>query len=114
MVSKQLAWLKNILENERAQYRRCVIFTHNNLFRIRRTGSTNPVVEELHVYADLFVRHNVDYVITGHDHLRNVFKFGKTTHVTMDAMYDDFFAPSFFVLELKNAVLKHEFIALNE
>lgn len=112
--SKQLAWLKNILENERAQYRRCVIFTHNNLFRIRRTGSTNPVVEELHVYADLFARHNVDYVITGHDHLRNVFKFGKTTHVTMDAMYDDFFAPSFFVLELKNAVLKHEFIALNE
>jgi predicted phosphodiesterase len=114
MGSKQLKWLKNLLETERSKYRYCVIFTHNNLFRVRRTGSTNPVVEELHVFADLFARHNVAYVITGHDHLRNVFKFGKTTHVTMDAIYDDFFAPSFFVLELKNAVLKHEFIGLNE
>lgn len=112
--SKQLAWLKNIFETKRSQYRHCVIFTHNNLFRVRRTGSTNPVVEELHVYNDLFARYNVAYVITGHDHVRNELKFGKTIHITMDAMLDGYKNASYFVLEAKNAVLQHDFVGLNE
>lgn len=112
--SKQLSWLKNLLENEREKYRRCVIFTHNNLFRARRTASTNPVVEELHVFAQLFAQHKVDYVITGHDHLQNVLQFGNTTHVTLDAMYDGFIFASYFVLEAKEGVLNYKFVDIPE
>ncbi len=71
----QLSWLKEILTNERLNYRRCIIVTHNNLFRIRRTTSTTPQVEELSVLIELFAKHAVDMVITGHDHKKNVVEF---------------------------------------
>ncbi len=49
--TKQLDWLKDVLQTMRPNYRRCIVFTHNNLFRFRRTFSTNPLVEELHASA---------------------------------------------------------------
>ncbi|MEA3449265.1 MAG: metallophosphoesterase [Bacteroidota bacterium] len=86
--SSQLAWLKDVLQNKRTHYRHCVLFTHNNLFRIRHTTVTNPCVEELRVLSNLTVQHDVDMVITGHDHKKNLVKLGNTTHITLDALKD--------------------------
>lgn len=58
--SNQLDWLKDILETERPNYRRCVLFTHVNLFRIRHTISANLPVEELYVLMELCVKHQID------------------------------------------------------
>ncbi|MFO7790586.1 MAG: metallophosphoesterase [Bacteroidales bacterium] len=110
--SSQLNWLKDILENERQAYRYCVVFTHNNLFRIRHTTSTNPCVEELRVLTDLSVRYNIDVIITGHDHKRNLVVMGNTTHVTLDALKDDYKYAGYFNLHIENGDLGYDFINL--
>lgn len=111
--SGQLEWLKDILKNERSNYRNCIIFTHNNLFRIRHTTSTNPFVEELHVLMELCVKHQIDMVITGHDHKRNVVTLGNTTHVTLDALQDEGKNAGYFKLFIMQGKVEYEFVELN-
>jgi 3',5'-cyclic AMP phosphodiesterase CpdA len=107
--SEQLKWLKNILI-DRSDYRHCILFTHTNLFRIRHTFSTNPFVEEIRELADLCVRYEIDMVVTGHDHKRNVVVFGNTVHVTMDALEDINDTPSYFKLNIIQGELSYQFI----
>ncbi|MEN8118195.1 MAG: metallophosphoesterase [Bacteroidota bacterium] len=110
--SEQLAWLKNILETERPNYRYCVLFTHNNFFRTRHTASTNPQVEELHVLMELCVKHNIDMVVTGHDHRRSEEKLGNTLFVSMDALLDDYNFASYLKLHFKQDEINYEFVDL--
>lgn len=110
--SKQLAWLRNLLENGRANFRNCIIFTHVNLFRIRKTSSTNPNVEELYVLTDLFAKHKVNMVITGHDHIRYVEKFGNTIHISVDALKDGLDNASFLELQISNASINYSFVEI--
>ena len=110
--SDQLEWLKHVLETERPNHRRCVVFTHNNLFRIRHTASTNPVVEELYVLADLCVRHEIDMVVTGHDHVKNEVALGNTRHITMDALLDDYKDAGYFRMWVEQGVIGYEFVEL--
>ena len=48
-------------------------------------------------------------VINGHDHLRNVLEFGKTTHITMDAAFDGFEKASYLTLTIDNNGIGYEF-----
>jgi 3',5'-cyclic AMP phosphodiesterase CpdA len=110
--SRQLDWLKNLLEKERNNHRRCIIFTHVNFFREHRTFSSNPLVDELHVLLDLFYKHSVDLVIMGHDHHRAEEFFGKTRYITLDAMYDGFEDASYLNLNIINGKLLYSFAGI--
>jgi predicted phosphodiesterase len=110
--NKQIAWLKNILEKERPEYRRCVLFTHNNLFRLRHAESTSPLVEELHILMELFVRHRVDMVITGHDHKSDSEVFGNTTHIIMDALMDDNSDAGYLKVKIKDGKIEFLFVKI--
>ena len=110
--SLQLEWLKEVLLTERPNHRKCVIVTHNNLFRFHRTGSTNPQIEELYVLMELFTKHDVNMVITGHDHLRSENTFGLTTHITMDALKDEASNASYLKLDLVDGELVSSFTVL--
>jgi 3',5'-cyclic AMP phosphodiesterase CpdA len=110
--SKQLAWFKKLLVESRLQYRRCIVFTHNNLYRIRHTLSTNPTNEELLVLTELFAKYKVDMVVTGHDHFKNVIKLGNTTHITMNALHDGFMYAGYFQINIKEGQLSYEFVDL--
>ncbi len=110
--SDQLDWLKDILESERPNYRHCILFTHNNLFRFRHTSSTNPLVEELQVLTELCITYQIDMVVTGHDHEKNEAVFGNTTHLTMDALTDDFEDAGYLKLFIKEDKIEYEFINL--
>ncbi len=107
---KQLDWLKEILQTSRNEYRYCVLFSHNNLFRDRHTISTNPPVEELHVLMELFTIHNVDMIITAHDHIKYEEKFGSTTYITMDALEDGLDYSGYFQLNITDGNMDWEFI----
>ena len=87
--SRQLNWLKKLLEEERPKYRHCVVFSHVNLNRARQTTSTNLNVEELYVLQELFLVHQVDMVITAHDHKKSVESLGNTKYIIMDALLDE-------------------------
>jgi predicted phosphodiesterase len=107
--NKQLDWLRNILQNQRSDYRHCVIITHNNFFRTRHTDSTNPEVEELQVLLELFTKSKVDMVITGHDHMRDVAEFGNTKYIIMDAMKDGLSNAGYFKIAAENGIINYEF-----
>jgi len=110
---KQLAWLTQLLENTRPDYRHCIIFTHDNFFRFRYTDSTNPLVEELQVLMELFTRYRVDMVITGHDHIHNAKLFGNTWYLTMDALEDGLSNAGYLKLNVKNDGMLFAFEYLN-
>ena len=107
---KQLDWLENILEEDRPRHRRCVVFTHNNLFRFRRTASTNPNVEELVVLLELFSEHQVDMVVTAHDHEQYAHEFGHTQHIVMDALKDGLSNAGYFQLNVKAGEVTYRFL----
>jgi predicted phosphodiesterase len=105
----QLDWLINVLQTLRSNYRHCMVFTHNNFFRTRHTDSTNPQVEELQVLLELFTKHHVDMVITGHDHKQDVVVFGITTYIVMDALKDGLSNAGYFQIRVKNGNIEYEF-----
>jgi len=109
---RQLAWLTNILETLRPEYRHCIIFTHNNIFRPRHVESTSLLTEELHVLIELFTRHNVEMVITGHDHKQDASLFGLTTYIILDPLVDDSDDPGYLELRVNNDNLDYKFMSL--
>jgi predicted phosphodiesterase len=106
---KQLEWLINILQTSRPNYRRCMVFTHTNLFRTRHDLNTIPLVEELRILLDLFTKHRVDMVITGHGHERDVNLFGITTYITMDALEDGLSNAGYFQIRVRNGNIEYKF-----
>jgi UDP-2,3-diacylglucosamine pyrophosphatase LpxH len=109
---RQMEWLKDLLKKERKNARYCVLFTHNNFFRTRRTGSTNPLVDELRAFMDLCYKNSVNMVIMGHDHKRSEEFLGRTRYVTLDALQDDSKDASYMKLQVKENDLVYTFIAL--
>ena len=109
-----MEWLKNLLKTVRPDYRRCIIITHINLFRPRKTTSTNLVEEELDALINLFTEHNVDMVITGHDHMRDVENFGVTTYIQVDALKDGLANAGYMNLNVKNGKIGYSFLSISE
>ena len=105
----QLEWLIDLLQNKRSGYRHCMVFTHNNFFRSRHTDSTNPPVEELQVLFELFTKHKVDMVITGHDHEQNAEVLGSTTYIIMDALKDGLSNAGYFQIKVKHGNIGYAF-----
>lgn len=112
--TNQLEWLKNTLQTERSKFRHCVLFTHINFFRERHTISTNPPVEELLGIMELNIENQVDMVIAGHDHERNVVKFGNTTYITLDALEDGLQNSGYLILSCNQDNLNYEFINIGK
>ena len=107
---KQLAWLREILRNNRNNYSHCVVLTHNNFFRNRFTTSTNPLVEELYVLLELFTEYHVNLVIMGHDHQKYEEVFGTTTYITLDALKDGLSNASCLKISAADGSIGYQFI----
>jgi predicted phosphodiesterase len=106
---EQLDWLEEVLVTSRENYRFCTIFTHNNFFRNRHTGSTNPLNEELLFLMELFTIHRVGLVITAHDHKRHAERFGNTTYITMDALMDGLDYAGYLHLAVSDGGIEYRF-----
>lgn len=109
---RQLDWLKTLLKEERNNVRYCILFTHVNFFRAHRTGSTNPLVDELRVIMDLCYAYSINMVFMGHDHNRSEESLGNIRFITLDALADDFENPSYLKLQVKESGLAYVFIEL--
>ncbi len=101
----QYEWLSKILKNERHKYRRCVIFTHNNILQFRKIATTTPNLEELYALKELFIVHQVDMVITGHDHQKDYREFGGTKYISLDAIVDGYKDAGFMKLSVSGGNL---------
>nr|MDA3853710.1 metallophosphoesterase [Bacteroidales bacterium] len=101
----QLQWLKELLNTEREKFRNCIVITHNNIIKSRFTISTLPMQEEVKVLLDLFLKHKVDYCITGHDHKYDAFTFGNTHYVVTDALLDGYKNAAYLKLNIKDGTI---------
>jgi len=111
--SRQTQWLRETLEKKRDNHRHCMIFTHNNPFRDqRRTTSTNPPVEELHLLIELFAQHRVDLFVSGHDHQHSETVFGNITYLTVDALRDGLSNAGYLEIHVQGNSIDHSFIPL--
>lgn len=109
---KQLEWFINLLETDRDKYRYCVVFTHINIYRLRQTTSTNPMLEEVHVLTDLFIRHKINMVVSGHDHKRNSAFLGNTTIINLDALQDENKNASYLKLSINENNIDYNFVEI--
>ena len=82
------------------------------MFRPRKTTSTNLVEEELELLINLFTEHNVDMVITGHDHVRDAEDFGVTIYIQVDALKDGLSNAGYMNLNVKNGKIGYDFITI--
>ena len=109
----QTKWFTNLLQSVRPAYRRCVVITHVNLFRPRKTESTNLVEEELCFLLDLFTVNKVDMVITGHDHVCDAQVFGVTRYIQVDALKDGLSRAGYMNMSVKNGKITYNFEIVN-
>jgi len=106
---KQMGWLTYILETLRPEFRHCIVFTHNNLFRTRHTMSSSMMTEEVDVLIELFTKCKVEMVITGHDHVKDVTLFGNTTYIQIDALKDGVSNAGYLQVRVQNNNIEYEF-----
>jgi predicted phosphodiesterase len=98
MGTKQLAWLKSILEwacNE--EFRHIIVGTHTHFFKRDNSQeiATNYTIEETYALLNLFQSHGVDMIWTGHDHCREVTYYKNMTSIIVDSMKEDDKAPHY-------------------
>jgi len=110
---KQLAWFKNLLSTQRANYRNCVVFTHVNFFLNWNSNSTGLINPEINTLLDLFVQYHIVMSINGHDHIRGLTAFGYTTYLTLDAFADYASNASFLRLNVTGGKIGYEYQEIN-
>ena len=87
----EASWLESLLEREREGVRHCFIGTHANFFSPAGyvdVISTYPVDEWMRL-LDLFERHRVTAVFSGHSHMRDETTLGGVRYVTVGSWCDD-------------------------
>ena len=110
---EQMKWLKNIMENERANYRNCFVFSHVNLRKSGIDLATSMINEDSNILLDLYFKHDVDYVFQGHRHQKSVDVIGNTTYLILDALVDEGSKPTTYVLFTNaNGECSYEFVDL--
>lgn len=108
----QLDWLSNVLQQQRNQYRHCIVVHHVNFFRTRFSTSTSPLPVELYELMSLFTEYNVNMVVSGHNHKRMEDVLGNTVYLCPDAMADYNSKAAYLLVEMKDE-LGYSFIELN-
>ena len=105
--SLQMEWLEKQLE-KRSDYRHCFVISHNWLFRTTYNYTTTPAAnlpeDEQYAFMDLMSRNQVDMVIMGHFHYRDVKTFGGVKYVMTDNLNEGTLAPSYLVVRCDDKV----------
>lgn len=98
---KQLAWLRDVLENQRPGCRHCFVCVHTHFFRTdaSQLPSTNFTMEETYTLTSLFSKSAVNHVLGGHDHFRDVNTYDGVTYITLDQIKDGTDSASYMVFD---------------
>lgn len=107
--SKQMKWLKKLLETSRQNYRHCIVFTHTNFFYsdFSQEFSGNLPLEETYELCYLFDKYDVELCLQGHDHYRSVDTYKGVQYVVLDKMIDGTETASYLILDCSTEVKYH-------
>lgn len=111
---RQLEWLEEKLSH-RADYRHCIVVSHNWLFRTSYNYTTTPAAnlpqDEQYAFMDLMSNHNVEMVLMGHFHMREQRQFAGVQYIMTDNLNEDTDVPSYLVLTVGEK-LAYEYVEL--
>ena len=103
---RQLEWLEETLSH-RADYRHCIVISHNWLFRTSYNYTTTPAAnlpqDEQYAFMDMMSQNNVELVLMGHFHMREQRQFGGVHYVMSDNLNDGG-TPSYLVVTVGEKV----------
>ena len=112
--SKQLQWLRETLEwADKQDFRHIVACTHTHFFkRDSSQGHTsNYTLEETYALLNMFEKHGVEMVWSGHDHSREITQVKGMTCIVVDSMKDEDKKP-FYMLVTMGEKIDYEFVAV--
>jgi len=106
----QTKWLKDVLQDVRPTCRHCFVATHTNIFRSDFTQfpSSNLPVDETYAFIDILSKGKVDFLLQGHDHVREVREIGGVTGLILDTIKDGASNASYFVATVGDEI-QYEF-----
>jgi hypothetical protein len=98
----QKKWLENILSQKRSQHRHCFILTHTNFFdrEMSQFPTGNFSIEETAFLTNLFTKHNINLVISGHDHHNENYNFNGVKYLVLDDIQDLDPEPTYFSINI--------------
>lgn len=113
--SKQLQWLTETLQWADTQdFRHIVACTHTHFFKrdYSQGHTSNYTIEETYALLNLFAKHGVEMVWSGHDHAREITKVKGMTCIVVDSMEDDDKNP-FYMLVTMGKSISYEFVPVD-
>lgn len=113
--TKQMKWLRSLLESSHSDYRHVIVFTHINIFRRDNTHAdiSTTALEETYELMWLFTRFGVKQFWSGHDHSREEFSEGNVKYMIIDSMEDDNPHAAYMILHV-GSQLNNTFHFINE
>lgn len=111
--SKQLKWLTETLEWADTQgFRHIVACTHTHFFKrdYSQGHTSNYTIEETYPLLNLFAKHGVEMIWSGHDHSREITNVKGMTCIVVDSMEDDDKNP-FYMLVTMGDSISYDFIS---
>ncbi len=109
--SKQKKWLEKTLDANKNKHRYSFIFTHTNIWNKdnSQTPSGNRPIEESLYISHICELYNIDMVIMGHDHTREITTFKGTDFITLDAIKDKASNASYLTIDCSQNSITHKF-----
>ena len=111
--TKQLQWLTETLEWADTQdFRHIIACTHTHFFKrdYSQGHTSNYTIEETYTLLNLFAKHGVEMIWSGHDHSREISKTKGITCIVVDSMEDDDKNP-FYMLVTMGDSISYDFIS---
>lgn len=112
--SRQLAWLREVLSWADGQaFRHRIVCTHTSFFK-RDTSqghTSNMPLEETYTLLNLFQKHHIEMLWTGHDHSREVTQVKSLTCIIVDSMEDIDTQPAYMLVRM-GAQIDYDFVAV--
>lgn len=112
--SKQLQWLRDKLQWADTQgFRHIIACTHTHFFkRDSSQGHTsNYTLEETYALLNLFTKHGVKMVWSGHDHSREITQVKDMTCIIVNSMEDDDKHPYYMLVTMGDKI-DYAFVAV--
>lgn len=97
----QRDWLDNLLKEKKTEgFRNTILFTHTHFWKKDQSQghTSNFALEETYDLAELFHKHEVDLVLQGHSHHRDLTRFKGVTYLRLDKMEDHYYNSFYTVL----------------
>lgn len=113
--TKQMKWLKQVLEEHKDKnYRHRIVFTHTHIFKQDNSQghTSNYPLEETYELLGLMSQYNIELVLMGHDHSREITRYGNVKYIIVDSMQDPQENPYYMILTLNAQSLHEDFISL--